>query len=84
MQPWRLYYRLEESAGRYAVVAGGVLRPEQKPPEDAMALECAGGKEESIWVYRAVRNQLAYQTFASREEAQDAVLSLLEELRGRR
>jgi len=80
MGHWRLYWQVTETHGRFEVVGAGVARPEQPIPEDAMGIACSGGKEESIWLYRAVRIQLTGRSFASHQEASQAVLSLLGEL----
>jgi hypothetical protein len=77
---WRLYYELTETHGRFEVVGAGVARPEQEIPGGAIEIECPGGKEESIWLYRAVRNQVIGRSFASLEDASQAVRSLLGEL----
>ena len=45
-----------------------------------MEIGCPGGKEESIWPYRAVRTQLTGRSFATLDEASKAVRSLLSEL----
>ena len=80
MERWRLYWHVAETRGRFEMVGTGVARPEQEIPERAMEIECPGGREESIWLYRAVRTQLTGRHFASLEEASQAVRSLLSEL----
>jgi hypothetical protein len=54
MERWRLYWHVAETRGRFEMVGAGVARPEQEIPERAMEIECPGGREESIWLYRAV------------------------------
>jgi hypothetical protein len=80
MERWRLYWQVTGIHGRFEVVGAGVARPEQEIPEGAMQIECPGGKEESIWLYRAVRTQLIGRSFASREEISHAARSLMSEL----
>ena len=80
MEGWRLYYQVKETRDHFEVVDAGVARPEQEGPEGTMEIECPGGKEESIWLYRAVRNQLIGRSFASREEVSQAACSLLSDL----
>ncbi|MFQ5847856.1 MAG: hypothetical protein ACE5IQ_09355 [Candidatus Methylomirabilales bacterium] len=80
MERWRFYWQMTESWDRFEVAGAGVARPEQEIPEGAMGIECSGGKEESIWLYRAVRAQLTGRNFASLEEASQAVRCLLSEL----
>ncbi|MFQ5803859.1 MAG: hypothetical protein ACE5JQ_13265 [Candidatus Methylomirabilales bacterium] len=80
MERWRLYWHVAELQGRFEVVGAGVARPEQEFPEGAMQIECPGGKEESIWLYRAVRTQLTGRSFAFPEEASQAVRCVLSEL----
>lgn len=80
MEHWRLYWQVAETCDRFEVVGAGVARPGQDTPERAMQIECPGGKEESIWLYRAVRNQLIGRRFASREEVSHAIRSLMSEL----
>jgi len=80
MECWRLYWQVAETQGRFEVVGAGVARPGQGIPERAMEIECSGGKEESIWLYRAVQTQLTGRSFASPEEASQAVRSLLSEV----
>ena len=80
MERWRLYWHVAEAGDRFEVVGLGVARPAQEIPTGAAEIECPGGKEESIWLYRAVRNQLTLRRFVSREEVSQAVLSLLSEL----
>jgi hypothetical protein len=80
MERWRLYYQVKETRGRFEVVGTGVARPEQKIPKGAMEIGCSGGKEESIWLYRAVRTQLAGRSFTSPNEAFEMVRSLLGEV----
>ena len=80
MDRWLLYWHVAETRGRFEVVGIGVARPEQEIPKGAMEIECSGGKEESIWLYRAVRTQLAGRSFASVGEAFQTVRSLLSEV----
>ena len=80
MESWRLYWQVTETRGRCEVVGVGVARPEQDIPKDAMEMQCSGGKEESIWLYRAVRTQLTGRHFTSVEETSGAIRSLLGEL----
>jgi hypothetical protein len=80
MGRWRLYWQVTGIHDRFEVVGAGVARPEQEIPEGAMQIECPGGKEESIWLYRAVRTQLTGRSFAFPEEASQAVRCLSSEL----
>jgi len=80
MGRWRLYWQVTGFHDRFEVVGAGVARPEQEIPEGAMQIECPGGKEESIWLYRAVRTQLTGRSFTSLEEAFEAVRSLMSEM----
>lgn len=80
MERWRLYWHVAETGDRLEVVGVGVARPGQEIPAGSMEIECPGGKEESIWLYRAVRNQLTGRRFVSRQDVSRAVLSLLGEL----
>lgn len=80
MERWRLYWHMAGPRGRFEVVGPGVARPEQDIPDGAVEIECFGGKEESIRLYRAVRTRLTGQSFASPDEASQAVRSLLSEL----
>ncbi len=80
MERWRLYYQVKETRDRFEVVGVGVARPEQGVSEGTTEIECPGGKEESIWLYRAVRTQLTGRSFSSLGEAFEAVRSLLSEM----
>lgn len=80
MEHWRLYWHVAETQGRFEVVGAGVARPEQDSPDGAAEIECLGGKEESIWLYRAVRTRLSGRSFASPDDASQTVRSLLSEV----
>ncbi len=80
MEHWRLYWHVVETQGGFEVVGAGVARPEQDIPDGAAEIECFGGKEESIWLYRAVRTRLSGRSLASPDDASQAVRSLLSAL----
>lgn len=80
MESWRLYWHVTETRGRCEVVGVGVARPGQEIPTGAMEMRCSGGKEESIWLYRAVRTRLTGRHLTSVEETSRAIRSLLGEL----
>ncbi len=58
MERWCLYWQVTETRGRFKVVGTGVARPGQGILEGTMEIGCPGGKEESIWLYRAVLGTL--------------------------
>lgn len=78
--PWRFYYHVSEVREGFQVVPGGVARPEQEVPREAHVVPCQT-KEESIWLYRTVRNRIENEIFPDVASAEKAVAGLLQELR---